>query len=90
MKLHIKEKNGYPDNNYTKEEYMAYINDYKKKLSNILKNLDKIAEKELEINDRGDYSSILAAENEEDLFKRDALLHCLKNVEYICGLIMER
>lgn len=84
------EANGYPDNNFTEDEYMNFIQDYKEKAQNILNDLDNIAQKELEINNHGDYNSILTAEDEEDLFKRDALLSALKNLDYICDLIKRR
>lgn len=90
MKLHIKEKNGYPDNNFTEDEYMSYIKDIKKQLVNAVNNLDRLAAKQLEINERGDYNSILRAEDEEDLFKRCALLGSARNFLDMCELVRNR
>jgi len=90
MKLYIKEKNGYPDNNFTEDEYMSYIKDMKKQLVNAVNNLDRLAAKQLEINERGDYNSILAAEDEKDLYKRCALLNSGKNFLEMCNLIENR
>lgn len=70
----IKEINGYPDNNFTEEEYLQRVRFAKEQLEKFLQNLDNFAEKELTINDRNGYNSILAAEDEEDLLKRSALL----------------
>lgn len=90
MKLYIKEKNGYPDNNFTEDEYMSYIKDMKKQLVNVVNNLDRLAAKQLEINERGDYNSILAAEDKKDLYKRCALLNSGKNFLEMCNLIENR
>lgn len=90
MKLYINEKNGYPDNNFTEEEYMSYIKDIKKQLVNAVNNFDRLAAKQLEINERGDYNSILRAEDEEDLFRRCALLHSAANFLDICDIIQKR
>lgn len=90
MKLYIKEKNGYPDNNFTEDEYMSYIKDMKKQLVNVVNNLDRLAAKQLEINERGDYNSILAAEDKKDLYKRCALLNSGENFLEMCNLIENR
>ena len=79
-RIALKERNGYPDNNFTEEEYFTYIQEAKRDLRNFLNDLDYMAEKEITTNDRGDYNSILTAEDEEDLFRRSALLHNLRNL----------
>jgi len=79
------EKNGYPDNTFTEEDYLQYVDSYKSFLDKFSRNLYNYAETELKINDRGDYSSILAAEDEEDLFRRSALLNLLSRIEEFCG-----
>lgn len=89
-KLVITERNGYPDNNFTLEEYMSYVEDYKKKLKDIVNNFDNIAKKQIENNEHGDYNSILRAEDEEDLFRRCALLSSAQNLVEMCDLIMNR
>lgn len=90
MKLYVNEKNGYPDNNFTEDEYMSYIKDIKKQLVNAVNNFERLAAKQLEINERGDYNSILTAEDEEELFKRCALIHSANNFLYICDIIQKR
>ena len=95
MKLSISEntfteKNGYPDNNFTEKEYMAYIKDIKKELQSAVNDLENIAKKQLEINERGDYNSILTAEDKDQLFKRCAILHSASNFLDMCNLIKNR
>ena len=90
MKLYVNEKNGYPDNNFTENEYMSYIKDIKKQLVNAVNNLDRLAAKQLEINEHGDYNSILRAEDEEDLFRRCALLGSARNFLDMCRHIQTR
>lgn len=90
MKLYVNEKNGYPDNNFTEDEYMSYIKDIKKQLVNAVNNFERLAAKQLEINERGDYNSILTAEDEEELFKRCALLGSARNFLDICELVRNR
>lgn len=90
MKLYVSEKNGYPDNNFTEDEYMSYIKDIKKRLVDAVNNFERLAAKQLEINERGDYNSILTAEDEEDLFRRCALLHSARNFLDMCELVKNR
>lgn len=71
----LNEVNGYPDNNFTEEEYFDHIQDAKRHLKKFLQELDLMAEKEITMNNRGDYNSILTAEDESDLLRRSALLH---------------
>ena len=88
-KLVITERNGYPDNNFTLEEYMSYIEDYKKKLKDIVNDFDNIARKQIKNNEHadGDYNAILSAVDEKDLFRRCALLHSARNLIEMCDLI---
>ena len=86
----VHEKNGYPDNNFTETEYMTYIKDIKKKLQSTVNDLENIAKKQLEINERGDYNSILTAEDKDQLFKRCAILHSASNFLDMCKLIQNR
>jgi hypothetical protein len=89
-KLIISERNGYPDNNFTEEEYMSYVKEYKKKLQNIVNDFDNIGKKQIEINEHGDYNSILAATDKEDLFRRCALLGSAQNLVEMCELIKKK
>ena len=90
MKLYIKEKNGYPDNNFTKDEYLSMIKDLKTEMLNAVRKLDTLGKKQLQINEHGDYNSILTAEDEKDLYKRCALLNSGKNFLEMCELIENR
>ena len=69
---------------------MSYIKDIKKQLINTVNNFERLAAKQLEINERGDYNSILTAEDEEELFRRCALIHSANNFLDICNLIQTR
>ena len=90
MVKRLKESNGYPDNNFTEQEYFDYIELAKEKLEKFLYRLDELAQKEISINDRGDYNSILRAEDEDDLRRRSALLGAIENLVYIQSLYDRR
>ena len=90
MKLYVNEKNGYPDNNFTEDEYLSMIKNLKTEMLNAVRKLDTLGKKQLEINERGDYNSILAARNEEDLYKRCALLNSGRNFLEMCDLVENR
>ena len=79
----LNERNGYPDNNFTEEEYYSYIESAKRDLQRVLKSFDSLADTEIAINNRKYYNSILTAENEKELRKKSALLSSIDNLMHL-------
>lgn len=79
-----------PDNNFTEEEYFDHIKDAKRQLEKFLQAFDSMAEKEFNINDYGDYHSILAAVDESELIGRSALLGSVRDLTKLYNYYLNR